>query len=502
MLRYIIIFGYLIFIAGLGSLFAKQKNTGSFFLAGRSMHWFPVALSYVASLTSAISFMAMPQYTYQFAMLPAANEILVVLFALPVMVFIFLPLYMRIGSVSIYEFLELRYSLGIRIMGSVLFILNRFIWMGMVIYVPSMVLSFLTGITLWKLILIIGTLTTIYTCLGGMKAVIWTDVAQFTIFFVGLFVVLFVIAGRIDGGLIETVKQGVSLGKIKFFRWGTDLVQPNTWVLAFGAIYGFQNYASDQVVVQRFMSTKSLRESIISFCFSCGVNYVMIFLMFLVGAFLFVFYQNFPAALPADLGLDYIYPHFIKNELPLVFGSFLIAAIMAASMSSIDSGLNSVSAVLVTDYYQRLSKKRHSEQYYLRLSRILTVALGILVTIVGLFVFRIGKNIIDTVLYTAGWFAPPLSAIFLLGAVSKKVNIYGAIATFILGPAIMITLRYKTSLPSWTFTTVGMTVCLIIGYTVSLFTPRPASDKLKYSIWNAKVEKDKQADEEVLEDKR
>lgn len=485
-LRYVIIFGYLILIAGLGSLFARQKNTESFFLAGRSIHWFPVALSYVASLTSAISFMAMPQYTYKFAMLPALNEILVVLFALPVMVLVFLPLYMRIGGVSIYEFLELRYSLGIRMMGSVLFLLNRFIWMGMVIYVPSMVLSFLTGITLWKLILIIGTLTTIYTCLGGMKAVIWTDVAQFTIFFAGLFVVLFVISSKIDGGIIGTIRQGVDLGKIKFIRWGFDLDSPNTCFLAFGAIFGFQNYVADQVVIQRFLSTKSLRESIISFCASCGINFVMIFLMFLVGAFLFVFYQNFPGALPQELGLDYIYPHFIKNELPVVFGSFLIAAIMAASMSSIDSGLNSVSAVLVTDYFRRLSKKRRSEEDYLRLSRILTVVLGILVTAVGLVVFRIGKSIIDTVLSTAGWFAPPVSAIFLLGAISRKVNVYGAVATFILGPAIMITMHIFKVIPPWTFTTVGMTVSLIIGYGVSLLSSRPGQDKLEYCIWRTK----------------
>ena len=150
MTRYIIIFGYLILIAGLGSLFARQKNTENFFLAGRSMHWLPVALSYVASLISAVFFMWAPQYTYQYAMLPAAGEILIVMFAVPVIILIFLPLYVKIGSVTIYEFLERRYSLGIRMIGSVLFLLNRFRWMGMVIYVPSMVLSFLTGIPLWK----------------------------------------------------------------------------------------------------------------------------------------------------------------------------------------------------------------------------------------------------------------------------------------------------------------------------------------------------------------
>ena len=476
MITTIIICGYLFFIFGLGSYFSHQKNTDDFFLAGRSMHWLPVALSYVASLTSAISFMAAPMYTYQFAMLPAANEILVVAFALPVIVLIFLPLYAKIGSVSIYEFLEVRFSLTVRMMGSTLFLLNRFVWMGMVIYVPSMVLSYLTGIELWQLVLIIGTLTTVYTCIGGMRAVIWTDVAQFVIFFLGLFVVLFVVAGRIEGGVMGAFQQGVQLEKIKFFRWGWDLDTPNTWVLAFGAIYGFQNYAADQVVIQRFMSTRSLRQSIVSFCAACGINFVMVVLMHLVGAFLFVFYQNFPTSVPDELELDYIYPHFIKNELPVVVGSFLIAAIMAASMSSIDSGLNSCSAVLVTDFHKRLSKTRHSPDYYLRLSRIWTIALGALVTLLGLIVHKIGTSVIDTVLYTAGWFAPPISAVFLLGAVSKRMNVPGAISTLILGPAIMIALRYTTTLPSWTFTTVSMTICLVIGYLVSLCSRRPTPD--------------------------
>lgn len=498
MTRYIIIFGYLILIAGLGSLFARQKNTENFFLAGRSMHWLPVALSYVASLISAVFFMWAPQYTYQYAMLPAAGEILIVMFAVPVIILIFLPLYVKIGSVTIYEFLERRYSLGIRMIGSVLFLLNRFRWMGMVIYVPSMVLSFLTGIPLWKLVLVMGTLTTIYTCLGGMKAVIWTDVVQFCIFATGMFLVLFVIAGRIDGGIIGTIRQGVDLGKIKFFRWGWDLDTPNTWLMAFGAIYGFSNFAADQIVMQRFLSAKSLKQSIIGFSAACGINFVMIFLMFLIGAFLFVFYQNYPGALPADLGLDHIYPHFIKTELPMVLGSFLIAAIMAASMSSIDSGLNSVSAVLVTDYFQRLSKKRRSDEYYLRLSRILVIVLGIIVTMVGLVVHKIGKNFLETIMFTVSWFMPPVSATFFLGAVSKRVNVHGAIAAFILCPAIMIILTYATSIPAWTFMIIGMTLAFIIGYLGSFLGPKPSPENLRYTIWNMKSQNDlkKEADKQ------
>ena len=182
----------------------------------------------------------------------------------------------------------------------------------------------------------------------------------------------------------------------------------------------------------------------------------------------------------------------------MVLGSFLIAAIMAASMSSIDSGLNSVSAVLVTDYFQRLSKKRRSDEYYLRLSRILVIVLGIIVTMVGLVVHKIGKNFLETIMFTVSWFMPPVSATFFLGAVSKRVNVHGAIAAFILCPAIMIILTYATSIPAWTFMIIGMTLAFIIGYLGSFLGPKPSPENLRYTIWNMKSQNDlkKEADKQ------
>lgn len=510
MIRYIIIFGYLILIAAVGAMFRKQKTTENFFLAGRNVHWLPIALSYVASLTSAISFMWCPMWTYQNAMIPAFNEIFVVLFALPVLVLIFLPLYVRIGSVSIYEYLELRFSLAIRLMGSSLFILNRFMWMGLVIYTPSMVLNYLTGIPIWKLILIMGPLTTVYTCLGGMKAVIWTDVIQFAIFFLGIIAVYYIVSIDTAGGFFGVIKSGIELDKIKFFRWTWDFKQPNTVIYAFAAIYGFANYAGDQVVIQRFLSARSLKETIKSFYFSCGINFVMIFMMFLVGAFLFVFFANNPTALPADIKVEYIFPHFIKDQMPIVFGSFLIAAIMAASMSSIDSGLNSVSAVIVTDFVKRLKKRVRDDAYYLKLSRILTLVLGGAITIIGLIVNLFDDvSFLNKILVTAGWFAPPISAVFLLGAITKTVNSKGAMITFVLNPTIMILVSKlgivpwlskadRIFLPGWLFMTISMTLALLIGYFSSKLFEKPAKEKLEYNIWGNKLKSEEQSDEKEL----
>ena len=481
MLKYYIIFGYLALIMMVGLLFSKQKDTKNFFVAGKSMHWFPVAISYVASLVSAISFMALPLWTWEHGMLPAFNEIFVVLFALPIIVFIFLPLYGRIGLISIYEFLEHRFSLLIRIAGSFLFLLSRFLWLGMVIYIPSKTLGYITGMQTWHLILIIGFLATIYTCVGGMKAVIWTDVVQFVILFSGVLLVLATVCGRFEGGLSEVVQQGIALDKIKFFRWSWSWETPNTWILLFGAIYSFQNFASDQVVMQRFLSTKSIKSSIVSFVAACGINLVLVFLMYLVGAFLFVYYVKFPDQIQG-IELDYIYPRFIVNELPELFGALLIAAILAASMSSVDSGLNSITAVLINDYFIRFSPKKHSEGRLLQLSRWLTVVIGLIVTAVGFLIPRIGTNFIDIVLYTAGWFAPPLAAIFLLGAVSRRTNWHGALVTLVVVPIVMISLWHLKVLPSWIFGVLSMTGSLFIGYFTSLFFKAPDEEKLKY-VW-------------------
>lgn len=481
MTNFYVIVGYLLLITCVGALFSRQKNTQNFFLAGKSMHWLPVALSYVASLVSAISFMAMPLWTWQHGMLPAFNEIFVVLFALPVIVFIFLPLYGRIGLISIYEFLEHRFSVLIRIAGSFLFLLSRFLWLGTVIYIPAKTLGYVTGFPLTALILIIGLLATAYTCLGGMKAVIWTDVLQFAILFSGILLVLGTICGRVEGGLTEVVQQGVALDKIKFFRWPWSWETPNTWILLFGAIYSFQNYAADQVVMQRFLSTRSVKSSIVSFSASCIINLVLIFLMYLVGAFLFVYYTKHPNLIEG-IELDYIYPRFIATELPEIFGALLIAAILAASMSSVDSGLNSITAVLVNDYFIRFSSRKHAELRLLKLSRWLTITIGVVVTAVGFVIPKIGTNFIDIVLYTAGWFAPPIAAIFLLGAVSKRVNWQGALVTMLVVPLLMISLWYMKVLPSWIFGMLSMTCSLIIGYVMSFWFQRPREEKLQY-VW-------------------
>jgi SSS family solute:Na+ symporter len=304
-------------------------------------------------------------------------------------------------------------------------------------------------------------------------------VVQFFILMGGIVAVLWVVAGRVDGGLSGVIQLGIEADKIKFVRWELTWDTPNTLVLAIGAVYGFQNYAADQVVIQRFLSTSSIRESIKSFVACCGINYVLIFLLYLVGAFLFVFYQQFPGEVQ---GIDenLIYPHFILHELPAVVGGLVIAAIMAASMSSVDAGINSMSAVLISDYYRRLIRPDAGEGHYLRISRGLALGLGGLVILVGLLVNELGTNLLNMILYTHGWFAPPISAVFILGAMNKRANATGAIATCVLSPVIMITLTKLEALPPWSFGIVGMTVALLIGYCASWIGRAPTAQNLQY----------------------
>jgi SSS family transporter len=422
--------------------------------------------------------MALPMWTYRYDMVPALNEIFVIIFAIPIMVIVFLPLYGKIGAISIYEFLEHRYSVSIRVVGNVLFLLQRFVWMGTVIYVPTLVLNYVTGIPLWKLILLMGVFTTIYTFMGGMKAVIWVDMVQFFIMLFGIVSVLWIVSSNTQGGFFGAIQAGIDLGKIKFTRWNFTLEQPNTWIMAIGAIYGFQNYAADQVVIQRFLTAKSVRGSILSFLAGCSVNYLMVFLLYLVGAFLFIFYYNNPQ-LSNGLKEDFLYPHFINTQMPEICAAIVMAAIMAASMSCINAGLNSMAAIIMTDYYKRfLNKNKNSND--VKLSRILIIILGISVIGMGFFVQHVGTNILDIALYTAGWFLPPLSAVFVLGAMTRRTNVQGAFATLILTPATMITLWYTQIVPSWFFSILSMTVAIILGYVVSLLFSPPDSKKLKY----------------------
>ncbi len=259
-LNYLILLSYLALMLGIGfRLSRKQTSTEEYFLAGRRMPWFVVALSMFASLTSAITYMGVPGTVY-------AENTSIVLAAIisplvaPFLVYLFYPFYRRLKVTTSYEYIQRRYGDGARYSASVLFLLARLGWLGTVIYVPAMTLSVVTGIDLTLAILLMGVLATVYTVLGGLAAVLWTDVLQFAILIGGALWVALELIQAVDGGIGGILVFGSQAGRVQLANWTPSLYELSAPVILVSYFFQYmQDYGTDQVTVQRLLAVKTFK---------------------------------------------------------------------------------------------------------------------------------------------------------------------------------------------------------------------------------------------------
>jgi len=516
---YIVCATYLLAITGLGVFFyfRGRKSTKEFFLAGRSMGWLPVGLSLMATLTSGIGFIGQPAGAVKYGLITLLALSAIPL-SFPMVVWVFMPFYHRLKIYTAYEYLENRFDVRVRALTSGIFILWRVTWMATAIYVPSYVLNTVTDgkLPLLPSIIVLGILATIYTTLGGVKAVIWTDVAQFVIMFGGMITAAVVITNKIPGGLPEiwnsleadgmtsmtAQMDGWQVGnlfeKIKLYLF-TDVTA--VAIIISATVGKLGNYCVDQVMVQRYLTAKSLKTSQGAFVCNCFSYCFYIVSMTLVGAALIVFAKHH--AFPDTLKNDEVFSYFIANAMPVGIAGLMVAAIYAASMSSLDSGVNSCITAITNDFYNRFWMKRTSledaevseadDQRHLRMARVATVFLGILVTFLACFVGQMG-DVYKIAAKLINGFIGPLFGIFLLAMFTRRaktgpVLIAGLIGTVLTGLTVfsekLLILADKHGLEHiaaklglehfdvgfmWP-STIGLLITVTIGYLLSLIIP-------------------------------
>ena len=435
---------YILGMVVLGSYFARgQKGTESYFLAGRSMGWFPIAVSLVATLVSTTSFLAYPSEAYGHDL-----KIVAYIFGVPlgllVVQKVFVPFYMNLNITSAYEYIERRFNVGLRTATSIIFVVMRLIWMAVAVHAASLAVSTMIGLQdqshMPKIIFAIGIMATIYVTVGGMKAVIWTDVVQFFIFFGALAGVCVYVAFSLDGGLGEIFTVCRDAGKFdvisKEFFTPDPTIRITFWAVTLNTfVWILATYGSDQVVIQRYLSTRNVRQAKASLWgnFVFGDIFLTIFQVG-AGLALFAFYQHFTQALPADIEADKVFPHFIANQLPVGISGLILAALFAAIMSSIDSGINSIATVFTIDFYRRFSVKKPTPRAELIFARVLTPILGLLVCLFSAYLIGgAGNNIIERSSRAAGFLVGPILGIFMLGMFLPLANSPGAVIGSILG---------------------------------------------------------------------
>jgi len=487
LLDYSIFAGYLILTVAIGLLFInRQRSLDEYFLAGRSMGSVIIAMTILASLFSGITFLAAPSEGY--ANGPVFFLVNLGFFvATPITTMVFLPFYYNKRFFTAYQYLEERFSGLLRTIASLSFIARVLLWLAAATYAPALALEQATGMPLWFTILCTGTLTTIYTAFGGMRAVIWTDVMQLVVLFGGQLAIVMIAVTRVPGGWNQVIELGQQGGRLDLSLSLDPTVRLTLWGLLIGAAFmHLVQMATDQVSVQRYLSASSLKTAQRGLWLKLWLVLPVTAVFYGAGLVLYAFYQvhGDPLAAGKITRADQILPYFVMNELPRGFPGLFIAAIFAASMSTISSGINSLTSSSLIDFYQRLWRRPNlSEENQLRLARRLTFAYGALVIVLAFLVQRLG-TLLEATNKVIGLIGGPLIGLFLLGILSRRTSARGALIGWIGGLVITLGVSFGTPI---SFLWYGMTGCLAtmaIGYLASWFGPAPTARQLKDLTWS------------------
>ncbi len=490
-LDWMVILLYLGGSAGIGLyvyLKEKKQSNEDFFLGGRRIPWWAAGLSLYATGTSAISFIGIPAKSFATNWQILAQNV-IGMFTIGFVAIFIVPLIRRLNVTSVYHYLEMRFHPSIRVLASALNILIQLGGrMSVVLYLPALALSAVTGLNVIWSILLMGAVTIAYTLLGGMKAVIWTDVLQVFVMLGGAFFAIGYVIYSVDGGMPEFLRIAMADNKMKTFDWTLDLTQATVWGFMFFAIIELITYPKDQVMMQRALSTKSAKEAGWSMWTLGAIVVPGSLTFFAIGTALYVFYQQHPERLNPLLSVDATFPLFIAAELPVGITGLIIAGIFAASMSTLSSCMNSVATLVSVDFYERFSK-RATDKKSMRLAEWVTVIAGVIGvgTAVLLALFDI-KSAFDAWFALQAVLGGGFAGCYGLGMFTRRANWQGAVIGVIASVIITSILWQGDMVTPVLYPTFAIFACLVFGYVGSFFFPSPSQSLLGLTVFTARKE--------------
>jgi len=505
---------YLAVMLGMGFYFrTRQKNAKEYLLAGRSVGWFAIGLSLLSSLNSALDYVVGPASFMEWGIVLSLG-LPAIMLAYPVILKTFVPFYVRLPIYNCYEYLEQRFDLTARTTASAIFIVWRICWMGFTLYLPAYVLNVVIGLPLGGTIVALGVITTAYVAVGGARAVIWTDVVQAVIMFAGIVVSIFLLTSAVPDGLwgvwnavkqthLLTLTPGIP-GWNQQASWWEKLSLYVHWPITVGSVVmanfiaQFNNYGSDQVMIQRYLSARSLEDCKKGFVVNAAANVFYNILFLILSMALLAYFRYHP--LPQQPPYEYYFPHFIGFNMPVILKGFVLAAIYAAAQSSVSAGITAVTSVVYANFYVRLFKQRakHStngasledERKQVWFSRRCALAFGAAVTTLAYLIqnmgglFALANRIVSN-------FAGIMISVFLLGMFSRHARSLGVAIGAICGLAVQFVWGFGHELGlferplgyGWT-STVGLCTSVLVCYAISLFEKAPSPGQLQW-LWKS-----------------
>ena len=470
-----------VYVAGcsvLGAwLGARSKGLTGYFLGESNIPAWAVMISIVATETSTATFLSVPGVAYRgdFRYLQLAFGYL---FGRLIVATVLLPAYFRGKILTAYELLQDRFGGPTRTMASLLFLVARSLGDGLRLYLAATVLRHLTGWSTEQAILAVAAVTVVYTFLGGMKAVIWTDVIQFTVYITGAAVALTILAGKLPGGFPALCETARSAGKFRLLDFSTDLTRPFTfWAGLFGGlVLNTATHGADQMMVQRYLSARSQRQAAAALVASGLVILVQFAFFLLIGVSLWVFYRQFPPSAGVGTGSagpgssDEAFTYFIVHYMPTGILGLMIAAIFSAAMGTLAGSLNSSASTIVNDLYRPCAASS-DERHLLRVSRLVTVLWGVVLTAVAFGARRLEDNVVNNALAIASFVSGILLGVFLLGVLTRRVRQRAALAGMVAGISAVTFAKFGTPLAWPWFALVGSSTVFAVGLAASFVVP-------------------------------
>ena len=496
---FVLYFAILIFMSW--KLSKGQNTEVDYYVGGRKMPWWAIGLSTAATQTSAIGFMSVPAYV---ALKQGGGmRLLQGEFALPLaMIFIMIfliPFFRKLQLISVYEYLEKRFDSSVKYLISAVFLLSRGLATAVGFYMTAIVLSTVFKIPLWITILLIGGITLIYDTIGGIKAVIYSDVLQMIILLMGAILIagysIYEVGGLNSFKEIVTLKMTDRLQILDFKHLGLgDGVEFSFWPQVIGGFFLLSSYyGCDQTQTQRELSASNLSDTrkslILNGFFRFPLSLLYVFIGLTIGAYA-VEHAHFVDIVNSMGKIDYVVPVFIMNTIPHGLKALIFVAVLAAAMSSLDSALNSLSAATMQDFINPiLIKKKKLRISFLSLSKITTVAWGIIITLLTFYVGNISSTVIESIGIVGSAFYGPILAAFILGVAFRKVTAKGVFVGIIAGVFFNLILHFWFKEIFWLWwNCFGFFVSVFVALFVSIFDKPTSKNKIdKYIIWNTNL---------------
>ena len=466
-LDYSAILFYFSVLVGMGFFFSRREvNTTAFFLGNRRVPWWAVGLSIFGTALSPITYLSIPARAFAADWVFLLAYTGIVLMG-PIVIFFYLPHFRRIPISTAYEYLELRFNRATRLYGSICFMLYQGVRVSFMLFLPAITLSAVTGLDIYLCIGAMGILATLYTVMGGIEAVIWTDVLQTIVLSTGLFLALIIVVMRVDGGLPVLVSTAQDADKFHMINWGWGATTATLWVVLIGNLFSsFYPQTADQTIVQRYLTTATEKEAARAVWLNALMHIPLPILFFGLGTALWVYFKGHPENLDPTLQNDAVLPLFIIAEFPLGLRGVIIAGIFAAAMSSLDSSVNSVASVLVNDYYRRWFPDI-TERRALFAARIISLVFGVFGTIAAMYVARLNAlSLWDPFLEFLGLVGSGLAGVVALGVFTKRANGAGALTGAIASALVLLWVR-QTSIHFFLYAAIGFITAFIIGWLAS-----------------------------------